>query len=276
MSDYIFAVPTDYSKPIYLRVHDPDTGGTMDEEKGDWDTNMMYSIFGGKGACSNKDAQQVNTKGNYDSGTLLATKTFGEDDQLDGKWYAFGPINPSEGEFLPDYGGYIFKFMAEGISGDDGNLYHLYLSSEADRNINVEGAFAFYFKYKFRMHDNQNEVSHIYPFIDDRVVSIKQTNFDWDNDGIIRIISIAKNGELMSVSEDDDWARSTHKITKEEKNTSLDIQMIKDRVNYVKNNNVVIYLENQYGELLPFYSVPIGGIPKYKYSIGLKPQKRNN
>jgi hypothetical protein len=52
----------------------------------------------------------------------------------------------------------------------------------------------------------------------------------------------------------------------------LDIQLIKNKKANIKSNNVVIYLENQYGELLPFYSIPIGGIPKYKYNIGIKPK----
>jgi len=49
--------------------------------------------------------------------------------------------------------------------------------------------------------------------------------------------------------------------------------MIKNRTTDVKSNNVVIFLENQYGELLPFYSVPIGGVPKYSGKIKLTPKK---
>ena len=75
------------------------------------------------------------------------------------------------------------------------------------------------------------------------------------------------------MSGNNEWVTSTHKVADAEKNTSWDIQMIKFKNKPLKNNNVVIFLENQYGELMPFYSVPIGGIPKYKYSIGIKPKK---
>jgi hypothetical protein len=102
------------------------------------------------------------------------------------------------------------------------------------------------------LHDNINEVSHIYPYIDSRVVAIRQANFDWDNDGIIRIISVAKNGELMKVSGDNHWVESKHNISEAEKNTSLDIQIIKNKSTPIRNNNVVIFLENQFGELMPF------------------------
>ena len=101
------------------------------------------------------------------------------------KWYSFGPINPTEGEYLPKEGGHIFKVIIEGTSGDDGNLYRLFLSSSPTENRSVEGAFAYYFRYKFRMHDDVNQVSHIYPYIDKDIVSIKQANFDWDRNNFV-------------------------------------------------------------------------------------------
>ena len=268
-----FSVPETYKSPIYIRVFDPDVGGTFDEQKGEWNTRTTFSVYGGEGACSNEDARRIKRDGNYKSGTLLASRTYGNDARYDGKWVTFGPFNPTAGELLSAYDGYVFKVVVEGISGDDGNLYKLFLSTESEQNRAIEGAFAFYFKYKFRLNDNVNEVSHIYPYIDDKVIAIQQSNFDWDNDGIIRIISPSKNGEKMAVSGDNNWATSQHNIGKDDINSSLDIQMIKDKSKNIRSNNVVMYLENQYGELMPFYSIPIGGIPKYKYSIGIKPKQ---
>ncbi len=268
-----FSVPETFDSPVFIRVYDPDTGGEIDEKKGEWDTTMRYSVYGGDGACSEEDARRSNLEGNYLSGNLLASRSFGPNPRYDENWYTFGPFNPTEGELLPEYGGYIFKLVIEGIDGDDGNLYRLFLTTEGNENRPVEGAFAFYFKYKFRLHNDVNEVSHIYPYMTSEVVAIKQSNFDWDNDGFIRIISPAKNGEIVKTSGDDNWADSRHEIAEDEHNSSLDIQMIKKKSNLVKDNNVVIFLENQYGDLMPFYSIPIGGIPEYKYSIGIKPKK---
>jgi hypothetical protein len=268
-----FSLPETYEHPFFIRVFDPDISEDIDEPKGEWDTITRFSIYGGQGACSEEDARRSNLKGNYNSGNLLATKTFNANPRYNNNWYTFGPFNPTEGELLRDYGGYIFKLIIEGLSGDDGNLYKLFLTTERDENRPVEGAFAFYFKYKFRLYNDVNEVSHIYPYITSDVIATKQSNFDWDNDGFIRIISLAKNGELLKTSGDDQWTESRHTITKEEHNSSLDIQLIKRKSPMVKDNNVVIFLENQYGELMPFYSIPIGGIPKYKYSIGIKPKK---
>jgi len=155
------------------------------------------------------------------------------------------------------------------VAGDDGNLYRYFLSTRYNENKPVEGANAFAFEYSFRMHDSPAEVSHIYPFVDDRTITVKLSNFDWDSDGFIRTVSVARNGQISKVSGDDHWIEDEFKIFDEEKNTSLDIQFIKMKSPPVKNNNVVVNVRNQYNELLPFYVIPIGGVPKYKYNIGV-------
>ena len=267
---FFFFLPESYTSPIYIRVYDPDIGGALDEINGTFDTKINFSVYGGKGCYSDKDAQKSNPVGNYKSGNLLASKTFGVNPNFDKNWYTFGPFNPTEGKYVTKFRGNVLKVIADGISGDDGNLYRYFLSSEYNTNKRIEGANAFAYEYTFRMYDNQNEVSHIYPYIDDRTISVKQSNFDWDDDGHIRIVSIARQGQLEKVSGEDVWVESIFKIVEEEKNTSLDIQFIKNKTMQVRNNNVVISVENQYGELLPFFTIPIGGVPKYKYNIGVK------
>lgn len=267
---FFFLIPKSFSQSIYIRVFDPDIGGNTDELDGVYDTRMTYSVFGGKDCYSHKDAQETSPKGLYKSGNLLASKTFGNQPEYDGKWYTFGPFNPSEGEFVQKFDGYVFKVICDGVSGDDGNLYRYQLSTKMEENKSVEGANAFAYEYSFRMHDDPAEISHIYPYVDDRTISVKLSNFDWDSDGLIRTVSVARKGQLSKVSGEDTWVEDEFKIFDEEKNTSLDIQFIKRKSPPVKNNNVVINVRNQYGELLPFYVIPIGGVPKYKASIEVK------
>lgn len=265
---FFFFIPETYKNPIFIRVFDPEIGGQMDEANGQWDTQMAYSIFGGKGAYTNPDARETEPKGNYKSGNLLATKTFGQNAKYDQNYYTFGPFNPTEGEYTKEFsGGYIFKTTCEGISGDDGNAYRYFLSSSATDNKPIEGANAFAYRYSFRMWDNPKEVSHIYPYVDDKTISVRLSNFDWDNDGVIRIVSVARKGQDFQVSGDNEWKTAEFAIRPEEKNTSLDFQFIKKQAPPVKNNNVVINVKNQYGETLRFFTVPIGGVPKYNYKI---------
>jgi len=271
---FFFLVPKTFSQPLYIRVYDPDIGGGTDELDGVYDSRMTYSIYGGKECYSGKDATETQPVGNYKSGNLLASKTFGDQPAYDNKWYTFGPFNPTEGEFYPKWDGYIFKVICDGISGDDGNLYRYYLTTSPDENKSIEGANAFAYEYTFRMYDNPVEVSHIYPFVDDRTLSVKLSNFDWDDDGLIRTVSVARKGQLSKVSSQDNWVEDEFKIFDEEKNTSLDIQFHKRKNPIVRNNNVVVNVRNQYGELLPFFVIPIGGVPKYKFGIASEKVKK--
>lgn len=278
---FFFLIPKDYRGPVYIRIYDPDVGGDIDEINGIWDTKTKFSVYGGRGAWSDPDAQEVDPRGNYRSGNLLAERVFGLEPQWDRKWFTFGPFNPTDGEFSEQFDGYIFKIIAEGVEGDDGNLYRYFLSTSPSQNIAIEGSNAFAYEYTFRMHDNPFEVSHIYPYLDDRVISIQISLFDWDDDGTVRIISPEKIRGPMKVSGDDVWTylsadNQGDKIILEpnERNTSIDIQFHKRKDIPVRNNNVVVNVRNQYGELLPFFVIPIGGVPKYKYSIGVRP-KRN-
>ena len=264
---WFFIVPETYKGQVFIRVFDPDTGGANDEVKGVFDTKMRYSIYGGKDAYSHPDAQEVNPKKNFKTGTLLDSKIFGADPNYDNKWYSFGPFAPTQGEYYPKYSGYIFKVVCEGIEGDDGNMYRYFMSTSGSSNIPIEGGNAFTHEYTFRLHDNVNEISHIYPYVDPESTKIQVKNFDWDDDGTIRVISEVRREQKIPVSGENTWATEEFAVYEEEKGKSLDIQFFKRKSPVVKNNNVVIIVRNQRGDLLKFWASPIGGIPKYKYGI---------
>ena len=268
---FFFKVPTAYSEPFYIRVYDPDIGGDVDEINGDWNTIMSYTIYGGNECCSTDDAKGIQPTGGYRSGTMLARKTFGNYISYDNDWYTFGPFNPGEGELIEEFGGYIFKIIAEGESGDDGNLYRYYLSKDPNENIAIEDGNAFTYEYTFRMWNNTTETSHIYPYVDTGCVTIKTTNWDWDDDGFIMVVSNVRKGQYQKISGDDEEAIDVLRIPDEELKTSLDFRFIKKQISKpIMNNNVVISVENQYGEALPFFTIPIGGVPVYSGDIGSK------
>jgi hypothetical protein len=263
-------IPPSQTGPVYIRVYDPDTGGDLDEVKGEFNTIVNYSVYGGKDCWSDTSELIVNKAGNHKKGYLLATESFGSDPRYDKKWYSFGPFNPFEGKNVEKLGGRIFKIIAQGISGDDGNIYKYFLSTSAVENVPVEGGNLFTYKYHFRLSDDQKRVCQIYPFVDERTISIQISNFDWDDDGTIRIFSVAKNGILCPVSGEDNWIIREFPIVDEEKNSTIEIQFIKNQTIQVKNNNVVVTIRNQYGISLPFYVVPIGGVPVYSPKIRMK------
>ncbi|MGZ4034451.1 MAG: hypothetical protein ACXVP4_06265 [Bacteroidia bacterium] len=248
----------------------------MTKKKGEYNTKTRFSVYGGKSCFTNKDVRLKDPGGNYKSGNLLASKTFISSDVYDGEWYTFGPFNPTEGEYVNEYSGYIFKIICEGLAGDDGNLYKYFLSSSPTENKPIEGGNAFTFEYTFRLSDNQNNTAHLYPYIEENVFAVELSNFDFDNDGDINIVSMVKKGELSKASGDNVWETTSHKIVEKEKKTTLDVQFIKNKKTLVKNNNVTLYVTNQDGNLLPIYTVPIGGIPQHNYKVQFKQKKKTS
>ena len=262
---FFFTIPKDFRQQFYIRIFDPDCGGENDEIQGEFNTKTMFSVYGGKGVDPEKyeDSKGLKNGVNYKTGNLIASKIFGSEAKYDNKYYTFGPFNPAEGDFSERWG-YIFKIICEGISGDDGNLYRYFLSRDPNNNIAVEGANAFTYEYTFRMWNDFKSVAHIYPFVDTGIVLIKQSNFDWDEDGTVLVVSRYKQGIRVPISNEDDWIRSNIPIEPAEENSSLDFQFHKKQGELVKNNNVVVTLENQRGDALKFFSSPIGGVPVYQ------------
>lgn len=258
-----FVVPSSYKLPVYLRIFDPDVSNKHDEFVGSSNTFTKFSVYGGKGAFSSKEAREITLVSNYKAGNLLASKIFGNEAEFDSEWYTMGPFNPLEGEEITAFNGYILKVVVEGLKGNDGNHYRFFLSEEAGRNKTIEGANAFAYNYTFKLHKAQT-LAHIYPFIEKSVVSVTQHNFDFDNDGEILIYTVRKNREKAAGSGDNVWASSVHPIEEIEKNLTMDIQIQKISS---QENTMTVYITNQYNEVVPFFALPIGGPPKYKYNL---------
>ena len=258
-----FVVPYSHKAPVYLRIFDPDMGNKHDEFVGAPNTFTRFSVYGGQGAFSNKDAREIRLSSNYKSGNLLSSQVFGNDTQFDSEWYTMGPFNPLEGEEISSFNGYLLKVVVEGLGGNDGNHYRFFLSEENGRNKTIEGANAFAYKYTFKLHKAQT-LAHIYPFIESSVISVTQHNFDFDDDGEILIYTVKKNRVKAAGSGDNVWASSVHLITESEKNLTMDIQIQKVSS---QENTMTVYITNQYNEPVPFFALPIGGPPKYKYNL---------
>jgi|WetSurMetagenome_2_1015567.scaffolds.fasta_scaffold00021_65 hypothetical protein len=269
---WFFSIKRDFKQQIYIRIFDPDCGGEHDEIQGDFNTRTRFSIYGGKGVDpdQNEESRGLLKGMNYKGGTLLSSRDFGGEAKYDNKYFTFGPFNPTAGDFNKKWNVYIFKVVVEGISGDDGNLYRFFLSRDPENNIPVEGGNAFTYEYTFRMWNDFRSVAHIYPYVDTGVIWVKQSNFDWDDDGNILVVSRYKQGLEGIHSNENDWKESRISIDPDEIGGSLDFQFHKKQGELVKNNNVVMTIENQYGEALPFYSSPIGGVPYYEGRIGIK------
>jgi hypothetical protein len=268
---FFFSIKKDFTQQFYIRIFDPDCGGQNDEIQGEFNTKTLFSVYGGRGVDPerNEDSKGWLNGLNYKGGNLLASRVFGKEARYDDKYYTFGPFNPTAGDYNSKWNSYIFKVVCEGISGDDGNLYKYFLSRDADNNIPVEGGNAFTYEYTFRMWNDFKSIAHIYPYVDTGVVFIKIRNFDWDNDGNILVVSRYKQGIPVKISNQNNWIDDRITIEPPEIGSSLDFQFHKAQGELVKNNNVVVTIESQRGDALPFFSSPIGGIPVYTPKISV-------
>ena len=269
---FFFSIPKDYTGQVYIRIFDPDCGGENDELKFTWNTRTLFSVYGGQGVDPNlnEESKGLNKGDNYKRGNLLASRAFGEEPRYDNGWFTFGPFNPTSGDFSEQWNSNLFKIVSEGVAGDDGNMFRYFLSREADANVPIEGGNAFTYSYTFRLWNENQSISHIYPYIDTGVVYIRQRNFDWDNDGKILVVSRYKQGIELGVSDEDNWVEGRVPIEQAEIGSSLDFQFHKRQDFLVRNNNVVVTLESQRGDALPFFSSPIGGVPVYQPTIQVR------
>jgi len=263
---HFFVIPKAEQKAVYIRIFDPSTSGDFDTKNGTFDTKTTFTLYGGKGVHSVKAARSINPQQGYDKGKLLAKKTFGSEAKYNNSWYTFGPINPKEGEYSEQFKGYIFKMICKGVAGNDGNAYKYSLSYQKSENIPVENGNIFTYEMSFKLVSKKSSVAHIYPFITDDIKSIIINNFDADDDIYVRITSIARKLVKAGVSLDGTWSSKLLKILPKEINTSIDVQMVK-KSNV--NNDMTVFILNQYKEAMPLFSVPIGGKPKYLYKVNL-------
>lgn len=273
---FFFSIPKEYTQSVYIRVFDPDCGGENDEIQGEFNTRTTFSVYGGKGVDpdQNEDSKGLFNGLNYKGGTLLASRTFSTEPRYDNKYFTFGPFSPTAGDFNKKWNSYIFKIVCEGVSGDDGNLYRYFLSRDPGNDLPIEGANAFTYEYTFRMWNDFKSIAHIYPYIDTGIVSIKMGNFDWDDDGTILVVSKYKQGIKAVISNEADWAYQVIPVEQPEVGSSYDFQFHKKQGTLVKNNNVVMTLENQRGDAIKFFSSPIGGVPVYNPAIGVRPKPK--
>ena len=253
---FFFAIPASYKKPIYIRIFDPGVGGKIDEQIGEFNTKTTFTFYGGTTVYSSSTGKNAANLSESPNGDVLMSETFGSENDYDSAWYTFGPFNPKEGEFVPAFNSYVIKVIAEGLAGNDGNLYQYFVSSSDVSNLEIIGTNSFTYEFTIRLNNEKSDVSHLYPYIDSDVISITQYNFDFDTDVKISLFSAGKFAENAVSSGNGTWIESKHMIVDIEKESCIDVRIS----NNLKNNNGVIYMTNQYGEYIPFMTVPIGDV----------------
>lgn len=172
LQELFIEIPGSTPGPIYVRVFDPDCGGMLDIQAGlSWNTPFTFSILGA-------------------APVPLVTEVFTEDNTTDGAWYTFGPLAVSDGETRADWR--VFVLTVSGgpeppfelnARDADTNIYNVMVTAEADATTPVPGSRIFAYSWTFLIPEAEWDIPpRMFPWVDVRVNTVIQHNFDYDND----------------------------------------------------------------------------------------------
>lgn len=235
---------------FYLWVFDPETGGSYDEINNGFNTETKFAVYGGQGAFSNENARSVNPAAGLSSGILLDQKIYSTDSQLDGKWELWGPYKYLQGEIID--GKSYFKITVEGISGNDGNVYNLFVSGNSSQRTALSGARLF-----------TNELTIRYPIESGKDIEYSIlpkrdsyntiTMYVFDADNLIGTSVLFSSGRSVPLngSPNDQWSSTIIDPRANEQNSPWKIQMASETRGGIRNNDLVFYAEYEDGTPLP-------------------------
>lgn len=208
-----FSVPTSLRDTLYVRLYDPDCGGARDERIGDWDSETRFRLYGGIGAFSSPTLPDHKPSAkDLTAGTLIADQKYGVSPFLDEKWITYAKIAPSSGEQigLKQY----FKLLIETISGNEGNLYNVTVSSSFLRNAEPSGLDMF--SYVPTMRVPEKDIHTELRFTTPKDVTVVQVhNFDAAS-AAINVETKFRSGLAVKSSKQGAWEISTVELTREE------------------------------------------------------------
>ncbi len=169
VQELFLEVPATTTVPIYIRIFDPDCGGTLDRQAGgNWNTTFTYTLYGA-------------------GGTPLVTQAFGENPATwDNDWYNLGSYAAASGELRGS--SRVFRLRIEGApfaigsTTADTNLYNVAVSTSDVANVSPSGARIFGYSWTYLIPQAEWTVPpRMYPYVDGGVATLTQHNFDYDN-----------------------------------------------------------------------------------------------
>ncbi|TDK50576.1 PKD domain-containing protein [Antarcticimicrobium luteum] len=143
-----FSLPADLRDRVYLRLYDPETGGTGDfTYGGSADSETTYRLFGGEGAFTAAErpepaadggrAERIDFAPVTGPGELLKETSWRNEPEADGRWVTLTALRARQGEVVGERA--YFRLDVQGTEGNDGNSYSLGVSLVRDRDRPPEG-----------------------------------------------------------------------------------------------------------------------------------------
>jgi len=211
---------------FYVWVFDPEGSGELDLIRGAENSAFRFSINGGAQTHIEAYLHSLPPPFLLNRLPALKEKTLGPDGKSDGKWMVLGPVKPQDGAWYEDKKSFRFRFMAEGISGDDANVFRIAVSRKAGKIVPIEGVQLFAYRLSLVLPDPPS-VSHLFPMIPKAAKKIVTGNFNWNSGGGMRIVTTARKGDVLTPSTPSAWAHDTVEIRHGEAGKPMDVQIIR-------------------------------------------------
>jgi len=244
------AIPDTYQDNILIKIFDPNVGERYDEREGKWSTSTRFSIYGGKGAYSDSRSRVVRPVSGYDSGRLLYQKTFSDEQKYDDHWIFAGPFAPEQGERIGEY--YMFKIIAEGLKGNDNNLFRY--------DISPDIAEVFSYNISIRLAPKKGKHMHFFPFIPKDLNRITVSTFDLDVDGgIASLVSDARDTYKVKGSYSGKYRHTDIVIKEADRLKNWLLRIVKGSQHEA---NTSIYMKDAQNTPLRIYFRPKGHVPQ--------------
>ena len=219
-------VPYEAEGSVRIRILDADIRGRHDEMAGTWDTWTAFRVLSGS--------------------TLLESRVIGPESP-DGTTIDFGPFSLTQGERHGDH--VLFRVEAEGLDGDDNNLFAY--------EIVPSSAQVFSFAPAFRLAEEAGARMQFFPAVPEGTTRMTEANYDLDRTGgHATLIPFTRDGSTagripLASSGSEEWAFTEIEVSPETTGTRWTYEVTKDTQ---RKGNMAFQLTDQEGIQLPIYT----------------------
>ncbi|MBN9010464.1 MAG: PKD domain-containing protein, partial [Rhizobiales bacterium] len=242
------SVPAATAGKLYLRVFDPDTGGAHDQvDKRYLTTATRFAVFGGPGAfVPGAAGPQELSKDEMTAGTLLGEKTFRRDRKVDDTWQTIAELDPGQGTPAGDR--IVFRLLVDALTGVNGNVFDVTMSTAADANVAPAGLQVFSYSPTVRM-PSRGVLTEVKFLVPPGTKEVKVGNFDAAF-GTVNLDTRFVTYPLVA-SGQGDWKETTVELPADTTEAALTISGGREYP-----NDTTFYVIGEDGKLLPFVLPP--------------------
>jgi PKD repeat protein len=190
-----FSVPETTGR-MFVRVFDPDMGGSHDEALSGFGTQTQFRLYGA-GAVARLFRDEDGVVQEAIDGEALDSVTFGADPEADDQWKTLFSVDASNGAAngqLRD-----FVLVVEGLTGNDGNVFDVAVSRSQSGNERPDGLRLYSFVPTFQV-AQKGMLTELRFAIPETAETLAIENFDAAGgriayDGLFRSVPLAASGK---------------------------------------------------------------------------------